>query len=504
LRAAAEVCRILNTQHPQFTSGWHTTSTITLQMGDAAAALVAVEQALARIPKDGRALLQKARCLRALRRHGEALELARSVRELVNDDAAALDALGTLYSLCGEQQPALEAYDRAFQLAPRNVAIAFNRAAVRASLGQLAAAEEDYDQVIRQRPNDFEAYKNRSDLRTQTRQRNHVAELEKRLQQGSGDWRGEVEIQYALAKEHEDLGEYARSWTHLEQGARLRRRNLVYHVDRDVTTVDWIIEAFAASLPATVEAFPGQPPMGQPMMGQPIFIVGLPRSGIGAVDRILGSHSDVHPAGELNDFSQALFDAVTRTANTKSLERQELVARSARIDFAALGRDYVERVRGATAHTVGGRKPRFTDRMPLNYLYCGIIRRALPNAKIVHLVRHPLAVCHAMYKTLFRDAHPFSYKLEEIGRYYIAYRKLMAHWQTTLPGAIHELGYERLVADPLGEIRRLFAFCELEWEETPPVRHSMYDPSLAQWRNYAPQLEGLRGQLVGAGIEVDS
>jgi tetratricopeptide (TPR) repeat protein len=503
LRAAAEVCRTLTTGHPQFAAGWQTASSITLQMGDAAAALADIERALALAPKDGRALLQKARCLRALRRLGEALELARSVRQLTDEDTAGLDALGTFYSQCGEPQPALEAYDRALQLAPRNVAIAFNRAAVRGSLGHLAAAEEDYDHVIRQRPNDFEAWKNRSDLRTQTRDRNHVAELEKLLQGGISDWRGEVEIRYALAKEYEDLGEHARSWTHLETGAKLHRRKLVYHVERDVATIDWIIEAFAASPPAAVqgpasrESTLGQPIMGQPTMGQPIFIIGLPRSGITVVERILGSHSGVHPAGELNELSQALFDAVTRTANTKSLERQELVARSAKVDFAALGREYIERTRPP-------RKPYFTDRMPLNYLYCGIIRRALPNARIVHLTRHPLAACYAMYKTLFREAYPFSYKLEEIGRYYIAYRRLMTHWQNTLPGAIRELSYERLVSDPLREVRGLFEYCSLEWEQTPHVRQSLYDASLTRWRNYSAQLEGLRTQLVAAGLEVDN
>jgi hypothetical protein len=180
------------------------------------------------------------------------------------------------------------------------------------------------------------------------------------------------------------------------------------------------------------------------------------------------------------------------------MERQELVARSAKVDFAALGREYLERTRPAS-----GRKPRFIDKMPLNYLYCGIIRRALPNARIVHLTRHPLAVCHAMYKTLFKDVYPFSYKLEELGRYYVAYRKLMAHWHATLPGAIHDLSYERLVSDPLREIRALFEFCGLEWEDTTQVRQSLYDPTLMQWRNYATQLEGLQRQLATAGIEVD-
>ena len=495
-KAAAEICRTLTTKHPQFASGWRTASTIALQTGDAPAAMAAIERALALTPEDGRSLLLKVRCLRALRRQPQALELARSVRQLLDQDAAALDSLGTFYSQGGEQQLALEAYDRALQLAPRNVAILFNRATVRRLLGQLTAAEEDYDRVIRARPNDFEAYKNRSDLRAQTRERNHVAELEKLLEPGIGDWRGEVEIRYALAKEYEDLGEYGHSWLHLEKGAKLRRRNLVYHVERDIATIDWIIEAFPNSPPPSPQG--PQPATGPPAAGQPIFIIGLPRSGIGLVERVLGSHPAVYPAGELNDFSQALFDAVTRTANTGSMERQELVARSAKVDFPTLGREYLERTRPAS-----GRKPHFIDKMPLNYLYCGIIRRALPNSRIVHLTRHPLAVCHAMYKTLFKDVYPFSYKLEELGRYYVAYRKLMAHWHATLPGVIHDLSYERLVSDPQQEIRGLFEFCGLGEEDPTQARQSLYDPTLTQWRNYATQLEGLQRQLATAGIAVD-
>jgi tetratricopeptide (TPR) repeat protein len=497
-RAAAELCRTLTSKHPQFASGWRTASTIALQTGDAAAALAAIEHSLALTPKDGRSLLQKAQCLRALRRPAEALELAKSTRPLLDEDAAALDSLGTFYSQCGEQALALAACERALELAPRNAAITFNRASIRRHLGQLAEAEEDYDQVIRARPNDFEAYLNRSELRTQTRARNHVAELEKLLTRGISDARGEVEIRYALAKEYEDLGEYGRSWIHLELAAKLHRRHQVYHVDRDVQTVDWIIAAFPQTPPPATPAT-GQPAMGQPAMGQPIFIVGLPRSGITPVERILGSHSSIQSAGELNDFSQALLDVVLRSANTRSIEREELVARSAKIDFPALGREYLERARPATVH-----KTHFTDKMPLNYLYCGLIHRALPGARIVHLTRHPLAVCYGMYKTHFKDAYPCSYKLEELGRYYIAYRKLMSHWHATLPGAIHDVSYERLVANPPGEIRRLLEFCGLPWEETPQVRQSLYDSSLAQWRHYATQLEKLRSQLLAAGIEVES
>ncbi len=504
-QAAAEVCRTLTTQYPQFASGWRTSSSIALQTGDPSAALTLIERALALTPQDGRNLLQKAQCLQAVRRLTEALAIAGAARALLEDDAAALDSLGTFYSFSGEQQLALEAYDRALQVAPRSPSIAFNRATVRRFLGQMAGAEEDYDIVINARPNDYEAYRNRSDLRTQTRERNHVAELERLLAGGIKDWRGEVEIRHALAKEYEDLGEYSHSWTHLQHGARLRRRHLVYDIDRDVATVDWIIEAFPRCPAQIAGGFPTH---------EPIFIVGLPRSGTTLVERILGSHSSVHPAGELNDFSQALVQALAGGGDVRSKSRQELIAKSAGIDFQALGRDYVERTRPAT-----GRTPRFTDKMPLNYLYCGIIRRALPNARIVHLTRHPLAVCYAMYKTLFKDGYPFSYDLQEIGRYYIAYRKLMGHWHRTMPGVIHDVSYERLVRDQAGETRRLLEFCGLEWQEAclrfernpaatttasaTQVRKSLYDSSIEQWRHYAPQLEGLRKQLLAAGIELE-
>ena len=188
------------------------------------------------------------------------------------------------------------------------------------------------------------------------------------------------------------------------------------------------------------------------------------------------------------------------------------MARSAGVDFRALGRDYLTKARGVIP------AGRFTDKMPLNYLYCGLIRRALPGARILHLTRHPMAAGYAMYKTLFRDGYPFSYDLGEIARYYAAYRRLMVHWETTLPGAILPVAYEELVADPVGQTRRALAFCGLGWEEAclrfhlnpaptttasaAQVRRPLYDTSVAQWRRYERQLAGLRDELVGLGVPV--
>jgi len=465
-------------------------------------ALQGADNALLKEPKNPAWLLRRAQCLLALGRLAQARDAVAAAQRHAPADPQFWDAIGTLHSHAGDHAAALAAYDRALALAPDHPQILYNRAAVRRYVGQLIAAEADYDRVIALRPADYEAYKNRSDLRTQTAARNHVRELE-RLLAGKLPAAGEVQLRHALAKEYEDLGAYESSFSHLERGARLQRRSLRYDVANDVATVEWIIAAFPApAVPAPLDH----------AADAPIFIVGLPRSGTSLVDRILGSHSTLVSAGELSDFAISLVDAVRRQSGRTELSRRELVALSASVDFAALGRDYLDRTRAAAA----GR--RFTDKMPLNYLYCGLILRALPNARIVHVSRHPMAVGHAMYKTLFKDGYPFSYDLLEIGRYYAAYRRLMDHWQTILPGAILSVDYEALIANQPGQTRRLLDFCGLPWEDAclefhrnpapittasaAQVRRPLYDSSVSLWRRYEQHLGVLRSELAAHGISV--
>jgi tetratricopeptide (TPR) repeat protein len=466
-------------------------------------ALACIDRALTAAPQNPLWLIGRAQCLLALGRLPEACEAAAAARRGAPADPLMLDAIGSLFSQGNDQRQALEAFDRAVALAPDSPHLRFNRATVYRFLGRLIEAERDYDRVIHLKPDDYEAYKNRSELRTQSPTANHIEELERVLKTGAADWRGIVQIRYALAKEYEDLGDYGKAFEHLQEGAGKRRRHMRYDIATDVATVDWIIEAF----PATSGHASGAP------NAAPIFIVGLPRSGTTLIDRILGSHSRVNSAGELDHFALSIVAGVRRE-HPAAMSRRELVACSAHLDFAALGAEYLERAR-----RVVGREGRFTDKMPLNYLYCGLIHRALPHAKIVHLMRHPMAACYAMYKTLFRDAYPFSYDLDEIGRYYVSYRRLMDHWQNTLPGTIHCLSYEALVADQIGETRKLLDYCGLEWEDAcvdfhrnsaptttasaVQVRQPLYRTSVSQWRHYEAQLEPLAGQLRAAGIEIE-
>ena len=186
----------------------------------------------------------------------------------------------------------------------------------------------------------------------------------------------------------------------------------------------------------------------------------MPRTGTTLVERILGSHPEVHGAGELLSFPEALVAAVTALSGRRDVPREEMVARAAQVDFPALGRDYLARTRHVAP---AGR--RIVDKLPHNYLYCGLIHKALPGARIVHLVRHPMASCYAIYKTLFRQGYPFSYDLQELGSFYAGYRRLMAHWHLALPGVILDVNYEDLVMRQRETTQALLDYCGLDWHE---------------------------------------
>ena len=427
-------------------------------------------------------------------------ECVAAARHVAGSDAVAQAAIGDFCSLDGDYIGALAAYEAAVRLEPGNVRHRYNCAAVRRFLGQLDAAELDYDAVIEATPDDAEAWLNRSDLRVQTAERNHVAELERWVARGFAGWRQEVPARFALAKEYEDLGQYAASWVHLHAGATLRRRHLQYDVRIDLATVDWIRSVFPTIVP----------PGGADPVGEPIFIVGMPRTGTTLLERILGQHRDVFAAGELNNFAEAVVDSAKQTAGRADLKRSDLIAASARADFAALGADYIARTRPQT-----GRRPRFIDKMPLNYLYCGLIRRALPGARILHMTRHPVATCYAVYKTLFNQGYPFSYDLNELADYYVGYRRLMAHWHVTLPQQILDVSYERMIEDPIAESQRVFAFCGLEWDprcldfhhgqwltttaSASQVRRPIYRSSVELWRHHETELAPIALRLKAAG-----
>jgi thioredoxin-like negative regulator of GroEL len=397
----------------------------------------------------------------------------------------------------GQHQDAARAARALVSVRPNDTEARYALASALIAVGPLNEAEALLDDLIRRAPADGDAYYNRATLRRQTPDRNHIEQLRQALA-AAGDSLARVPLNFALAKELEDLGEYEASFHHTAAGAKIRRGLLGYRIESDEQTIERIMRTFDVRWAR--HSTPGYEP------ARPIFVVGMPRSGTTLVERILGRHSEVASVGETNDLALA----VMRAAGP-SPDKLQLVERSATADAAALGGSYWNAIRG-----YGHAEAVIIDKTPLNFLYLGLIRRALSQARIIHVRRHPMASGYAMYRTLFRMGYPFSYDLTDLARYIVAYQRLMNHWQEAFPGQFLDIDYEALVDDQEGITRRLLAFCGLPWEEaclsfheeTRPtatasaaqVRQPMYRHARDQWRHYERQLQPLAQLFEQAGI----
>ena len=504
VKQAAATCEKLNRSYPEYGSGWFTCSHLATKLDNQAGALAAIEKALSIDPEPVAWRLQKAMCLARL---GRMDDVGTETEALLPADMKSpyqCSALGMLLTQLGQREKAIALYQKATELEPDDSRHFYNVACLQRSLGDLDTAEQNFDAAIRLNSSDFESYKIRSDLRQQTSERNHVTELEQLLEKGIDEDRGRVQVCYALAKELEDLGEADRSFNFLKMGSDRRREMMKYDVARDLETIEAIKTTFSADVFKSAE--------GGSDNTEAIFILGMPRTGTTLVERILASHSDVFAAGELNNFAMQLTTMMHARNVEKKMTRDEMVASSASLDFKQLGAEYLQSTRPFTGHTA-----RFIDKMPLNYLYVGLIHLALPHAKIINLQRDPMDTCYAVYKQLFVDAYPFSYDLEELAKYYVAYHQLMEHWNAVLPGVVHTVNYEDVVKNLEKESRQLLDYCDLEWQaqclkfhenkeasttaSTAQIRRPVYQSSIGNWRKYESQLQPMLEILQQAGIE---
>lgn len=429
-----------------------------------------------------------------------ALAEGERIESLAGDDAQRLARAGGFHTQCGQFQAAWRCHRRAAELHPGDARLAYNAAAAAVAVGEIDVAEQGFEAVMRLDSTDYDAWQNRSTLRRWTAECNHVAQLASlydRLPPGDP---GETPVGYALAKELEDLDRFEESFAWLQRAATARRRRLDYDIASDEAALARIETVFDRDWLAGASEGPAEP--------GPLFIVGLPRSGTTLTDRMLSSHPGVASLGEINTLALA----VTRLAGEGG-DKAALIERAGALDLAELGRSYLDSSRG-----FGVEAPWLIDKTPLNFLYLGLIRRALPGAKVIHLRRHPVDSCYAMYKTLFRSGYPFSYSLQDTGRYYLAYHRLMGHWRRHLGDFILDVDYERLVEDPEGQVRRMLAFIGLEWDpacldfhrqaapaataSAAQVRQPVYTISVERWRCYERQLAPLAGKLREGGVPV--
>ncbi|TQM12792.1 tetratricopeptide repeat protein [Pseudoxanthomonas sp. 3HH-4] len=468
--------------------------------GDLEAAIVWIDQAIQASP-DPQFKIKKAWLLSRLLRRDEILPLADQIAAQAGGDRMLRWQLGKLYYHHNFLREAIRQYEQALASGPDNPSWRYDLAIARFYAGDADNAEADLNSVLRASPQAGAVIYLRSTLRRQRKDQNNVADIESRLKSPFRSAEDEAGALYALAKEQEDLGEHEKAFASLLAGAKKKRSAIQY----DATAFSRMTDEIRAAQNAAAMAVPVA---GHDEEGA-IFILGLPRTGTTLAERILLQSGKVKDAGELMDFGFHLTAGVKRVcANAPELSPADATIK---VDFAALGRDYM---RGA--RQMAGGSERFIDKLPANYLYGGMIHKALPKAKIIHLVRDPLDSCYAIFKTLFFNAYDFSYDLDELADYYVAYSRMMQHWHEVLPGVILDVRYEDLVTDTEAQAKRIYDWCGLEWTpdalsvpdskavfataSAAQVREPVHTRSINSSRRHAEGLAPLIRKLTDAGF----
>ena len=449
---------------PTFLAARHNYALVLHRQSKAAEALAQIDLLLAADPHNPSYRFLRASALTRVGEYEAAIAIYREILGEHPGNARAWLSVGHALKTAGRQQEGVDAYRRSAELAP-HFGEAFwslaNMKTYRFSDADLAAMQAQLD---------------RSDLVEEDR----------------------FHLDYALGKAFEDRGDYQRSFAHYQRGAQLRRAGLAYDaVETSRTTAEHI--AFF-----TKDLFARRAGQGA-AAADPIFIVGLPRAGSTLIEQILSSHSAVEGTMELPDI--LMLAKRVGGGRVRGGAYPGALGQMSAPELKALGEEYLAmtRVQRKTA------APFFIDKMPNNFQHLGLIQLIVPNAKIIDARRHPLGCCLSAFKQHFARGQSFSYDLAEVGRYYADYVKLMAHYDAVLPGRVHRVLYENMIADPEAEIRRLLAYCGLPFEpgclefhantravrtaSSEQVRQPIYADAVEHWRNYEPWLAPLKAAL---------
>jgi tetratricopeptide (TPR) repeat protein len=434
-----------------------------------------------------------------------AITSASRLVELSPDIADSHIALGNALARADRAKEAAEVYRSALEASTGHAGAFSGLAQQLKIIGKQDEAIAVHRENLQCNPDNAEPYWSLANMKTYKFSDHEVGSMESLLFRDDLDDLSIVQLCNALGFAFEQRRNYDTAFSYFKRGNDRRRESEVYDpVETEVLT-ERLIEVF------TKEFFVGLEGRGN-ADSSPIFIVGLPRSGSTLLEQILASHSQVEGTHELSDLSQVV-RSIRGFSPAKDRFPDNLQGLKDEV-WANLGEKYLQRTK-----KYRGDRPIFIDKNPNNFIYAGMLKVILPNAKIINARRAPMDSCFGTYKQLFASGQPFSYDLMEVGEYYLQYQKLMEHWHAVMPGDILDVSYENVVADLPTQVARLLDYCGLPFEQacvdfhqtersvktasSEQVRQPIYTSSLELWRNYDKHLDELAEVLApilpGAG-----
>ncbi|TWI00859.1 tetratricopeptide repeat protein [Luteimonas cucumeris] len=450
-----------------------------------------LQRALAQRPDDAQIHNDLGSALLGCGERESAFDSWRRACELAPTEPMPWYNLGRNLQLEGSTGPAVTALQHACTLAPDFLPARILLGDALAHLGRFDEASARYRDALRLHPACGDAWRGLANIKMRPLSDSDREQLSTQLRRADIAEPDRIAMGYALGKVCEDQARYPEAFAVLsEANARMRRMGA------------WNAATFRDYVSAVIAASEVLPEPLDPNLGsEAIFIVGLPRSGSTLFEQIIATHPQVEGASELSDLGDVLRD--------ESLRRNQAfprwVAEAGAQDWHRLGRDYLQRTARWRAQ-----RPRFTDKMPENWLFTGVLRAMLPGATIIDTRRDPLEAAWSCFKQQFYRRPHFSCDLADIAAYLQDCARAMDHWQRIAPTRIRTCSYEALLVDPEPQIRELLAFCRLSFEagclEFHQSPRSVRTPSASQVRqplrrdtsrvaNYGALLDPLRQAL---------
>jgi tetratricopeptide (TPR) repeat protein len=451
-----------------------------LDRGDFAAAERSFVAALRETPDHPELLRSLALGLQSLQRHAEALAVLRQAARLRADDALIQNALGSLLGEMGDTDAAIEALRRACELEPTFAAPWSNLGKALTSLGRITESElplqralalapqlesarfqlaeslmmlgridesaAQYRELLRRHPGSGLAWWGLANLKSTRLDAADVEQLTALVRRRDIPPDEQIGARFALGKALDDVGRYPDAYA--------------AYVDANTSAQQrfrWSARGFDEWTRGMLTRFEklATPPADSDRGREVIFIVGMPRSASTLTEQILAAHPEVEGASELGD----LGGVIAEESQRRGRAFPDWIGDADATDWQRLGQRYLERT--ARWRT---QRPRFTDKMPNNWMLAGALRHMLPGARIVDCRRDPVETCWSCYRQIFWVGHEYSYSLDDLAAYWHTYDAAMKRWRALYPMQIREHVYEELLADPERQTRALLDFCGLPFD----------------------------------------
>ena len=391
-------------------------------------------------------------------------------------------SLGVALREKGELDAAIDSYRQVLKLKPDYTEAYNNLAVVQKDKGDSAAAIDSYNKALEFRPNYTESHRGLSLLTKYTMENEHFKQMLYLSESNSLTKDERCNLNFALAKAYEDIGNLKKSFEYYVEGNTLRKQVLGYNIDRDIK----LFQSFKKTQPEFFEENLSLTDENEDLTA--IFILGMPRSGTTLVEQIISCHSEITGAGELPYIAKLGAKFVTGKAQ---------ITENNILDF----RDkYLIELRKKSQG-----KKLVTDKMPQNFRFIPLICAAFPNATIIHVERDPAATCWSNFKTYFATKDlGYSYNLDDLTKYFKMYKELMVLWEKQYPNSIYKCNYELLTGNQEYETKKLLKAIGLGWENAclsphenkrhvktaskDQIRQAVYKGSSQQWKKYKPYL----------------